>query len=107
MNKLDEDLKKILQKWQVEPTDSYAVSQIVLQATKLQQKEPVFTKIQNALVNALSDWQFGLTYKLASFAVCAVIGFGIGVKQIPEDNNVPSADIAAIAFGQMGNGEEL
>ncbi len=106
MTNADEQLKQQLQKWRIEPTDSYAVAQITACAVRLPQRQPFVTIVQNTVIAALSDWKFGMTYKLAGFAICAIIGFGVGLQQNYQPNEA-TFDITTIAFGQAENIGEL
>ncbi len=52
-----------------------------------------------ALERALSDWRYGLAYKLAAAAACVALGLGIGLSVEPRDHD--AADLAFMGAPAM------
>ena len=91
------DLKDI---WPVEPLSEAAKTRLIAQAIARPQVLPWPQTIVTAIERALSDWRYGLAYKMACAAACVVTGLGIGLSVEPRDH-----DVTGMAF--MSSSVEL
>ena len=101
MNDEDKKLRELLRAGRFDDVSSGLAEKIIRSATALPQEQPLLLKWRCFLERALSDWQYGLSYKMASFALCAMLGLGIGVYQQSEKyiaDEYAALDIIAVAF---------
>ncbi|MFH1159186.1 MAG: hypothetical protein V1721_09970 [Pseudomonadota bacterium] len=101
MNDEDKELLELLKAGRFDDVPPELAERIVCSATALPQEQPLRLKWRNFLERALSDWQYGLSCKMASFAVCAMLGLGIGMYQQSEEyiaDEYAVLDIVAVAF---------
>ena len=87
-------LKNQLKHWQVSSPPAGLADSIVRSAVALPQRRPWWLQIQQAVETACVDWRYGLSYKLAALAVCAVIGLAGGMHQSLDSGT----DMAMLAF---------
>ena len=85
----DERLKSMLNLWQVSPPSNTAQERMIDLAMTQQQRRPWTYQIEQAL----TDWRYGLTYKIAAAAACLVLGLGAGLISSP-----PASDVAGLAL---------
>ncbi|HVO47886.1 MAG TPA: hypothetical protein VMT29_16300 [Steroidobacteraceae bacterium] len=96
----EDGLKAKLAAWRAVPPPVDLAARIAQRATALPQRKPWGTRILAAAERALTEWRYGLVYKLATLALCAAFGFAAGTYR------AESVDIVALAFG-AGAGESL
>jgi hypothetical protein len=99
----DKDLKKLSLAWQIEAPAADLADRIVTRATAQPQEKPLLLRMQRYMIAALSEWQTAWTYKLAGLALCAVVGFGIGMTQ----HRVPVVDVSSLILGTNQGGSLL
>jgi hypothetical protein len=99
----DEDLKKLSQTWHIEAPATDLADRIVARATAKPQQKPLLLRAQRYAIAALSEWQTAWAYKLAGLALCAIVGFGIGMNQ----NEVPIVDVSSLVLGTNQGGSLL
>jgi hypothetical protein len=91
----NEELKKLSKVWDIEQPSADLVDRIMTRATARPQETSFMLSAQRYLIAVFSEWQTAWAYKAASLALCAIVGFGIGMNQY----NVPSVDVSSLAFG--------
>ncbi len=79
--------------WPIEPLSEAAKTRIIARATAQPQLMPWPRMLGQAVERALSEWRYGLTYKLAGAAACIALGLGIGFTLAPNEH-----DVAGTAF---------
>jgi len=79
--------------WPVAPLSAAAKARMIARATAAPQVLPWPQTAAVAVERALSDWRYGLAYKLAGAAACIALGLGIGLNLAP-----PEHDVAGLAF---------
>jgi hypothetical protein len=84
------DLKDL---WPVEPLSGAAKQRMIARAIATQQLRPWPQTIGDAVARALSEWRYGLAYKLAGAMACVALGLGIGFNLEPHEH-----DVAGLAF---------
>ncbi len=84
------DLKDL---WLVAPLSEAAKTRMIERALAAPQLLPWPLAAAAALERALSEWRYGLAYKLAGAAACVALGLGIGFTLAPNDH-----DVAGMAF---------
>ena len=84
------DLKEL---WPVEPLSEAAKARLIKRATAAPQIPPWPQTIGVAIERALSEWRYGLAYKLAGATACVALGLGMGFNIEPRDH-----DVAGMAF---------
>lgn len=99
----DDQLKKQLKNWHMETPSPDLAERIVARAITRPQHIPLSSRLQRGMIATFSEWQTGLAYKIASLALCAIIGFGIGMNQ----HEHLSLDVSALAFGTKQGGSLL
>jgi hypothetical protein len=104
MNELEQELKRRLPIWRVASPEAGLADRIVARAVAEPQDLPLIFRLRQALIAGLSEWRVGLNYKLASFALCAVVGLGIGLYQasVPID-----VEVSGVAFDDNSLGGEI
>lgn len=99
----DERVKQLLKTWHIEEPSLNLADRIVANATSKPQHIPLILRLQRGMIDAFSEWQAGLVYKLAGLALCAIVGFGIGMNQY----EASSVDVSGLAFGVQQGGSLL
>jgi hypothetical protein len=84
------DLKEL---WPIEPLSEATRKRLIAQATRAPQLTPWPRAIADAIERALSEWRYGLAYKLAGAMACVALGLGIGFNLEAHDH-----DVAGLAF---------
>ncbi len=84
------DLKDL---WPIEPLPEATRKRLISEATRAPQLTPWPQAIVEAFERALSEWRYGLTYKLAGAMACVALGLSIGFSIEPRDH-----DVAGLAF---------
>ncbi len=79
--------------WPVPPLSAAAQARMVARAVAQPQLLPWPQAMLWPLEQALSDWRYGLAYKLAAAAACLALGFGLGLNA-----ERPQHDVAGLAF---------
>jgi len=79
--------------WPVEPLSESAKRRLIGEAIRGPQLQPWPQAIAEAVERALSEWRYGLAYKLAGATACITLGLGIGFNLEPHDH-----DIAGLAL---------
>ena len=101
MNNEDREMRELLGVGRFDEVPPGLAEKIICSATAFPQEQPLCLKWRYFLEEALSDWQYGLSYKMASFTMCAILGLGIGMYQQSERyiaEEYSSLDIAAVSF---------
>lgn len=80
-------------KWPIVPLSAAVRARVVARAVAEPQLQPWPQTVLWATEQALSDWRYGLTYKLAAAAACVALGFGLGITA-----ERPQHDVAGLAF---------
>ena len=88
------DLKDL---WPIEPLSEAAKARMIRQATAAPQLRPWPQAIGQAVERALSEWRYGLAYKLAGAAACVALGLSLGFNLAPNEH-----DVAGTAFMTSG-----
>jgi hypothetical protein len=93
--------------WPVEPLSVAAKARIIARATAGPQLPSWPKAIAAALERALSEWRYGMPYKLAGAAACIALGLGLGLNMEPPHDH----DVAGLAFmnasaGSVGEAAE-
>lgn len=97
MTEDDEALRAKLRGWTIAPLDNAVRDRLLAMALQTPQARPFWRGLGAEIEHALSDWRYGLGYKLAAGAACLVLGMGIGWNSA-EPMNV--ADVAM--FSNLG-----
>lgn len=79
--------------WPIQPLSEAAKARLIKRATAGPQLKPWPQMIGLAVERALSEWRYGLAYKLAGAAACVALGLGIGFNLVPNEH-----DVAGTAF---------
>lgn len=79
--------------WPVEPLSEATKARMIKRAAAGPQLKPWPQMIALAVEQALSDWRYGLAYKLAGACACVALGLGIGFNITPNEH-----DLAGTAF---------
>ena len=79
--------------WPIAPLSAAAQTRMIAYAVAQPQLLPWPQSLLWPLEQALSDWRYGLGYKLAAAAACLVLGFGLGVNA-----ERPQHDVTGLAF---------
>ncbi len=79
--------------WPIAPLSETAMTRMLKQATAAAQLRPWPQTIGLAIERALSEWRYGLAYKLAGAAACVALGLGIGFNLASNEH-----DLAGTAF---------
>jgi len=79
--------------WPVAPLSDAAIARMIKRATAAPQLLPWPRAVAAAAERALSDWRYGLAYKLAAAAACIALGLFMGLNLAPADH-----DVANLAF---------
>jgi len=95
MTSEDDRLKTRLRQWQVPGMDPAAADRMLRGAMAHPQTRPWAEALMNQLTRGLSDWRYGLGYKLAAGMACLLLGFGLG--SAPSDAPVNVAGVALMA----------
>jgi hypothetical protein len=95
MTSEDHRLKANLRQWQVPVIAADAAERILSTVTAQPQARSWQQKMRDELTRGLSNWRYGLGYKLAAGAACLLLGFGLGGA--PADALVNIADVALMA----------
>lgn len=96
----DKKLLELLRVGRFDDVPSGLAERIVRSATALPQEQSLRLKWRYFLERALLDWQYGLSYKMASLVFCAMLGLGIGIYQQSEEylaDEYAVLDIVAVA----------
>ncbi|MBP2160867.1 MULTISPECIES: hypothetical protein [Asticcacaulis] len=91
----DNELKTRLRQWQVPGMAPAAADRMLSGALTLPQVRPWPERLMDELTRGLSDWRYGLGYKLAAGMACLLLGFGMG--GVPTDAPVNVAGVALMA----------
>ncbi len=75
MNNDEKEFLQKLKQWQVDVPPANLADKIVHHATMQAQYQPFAIKVAQAFEVAFTQWNYGLSYKLAGLAICAVVGF--------------------------------
>lgn len=94
---MKDDLKIRLKRWQIEEPSADLANRIATHALQHKQIIPFSIRLSRALEAALTDWTYGLAYKMASIALIACIGVTIGLAS-PQPESL-SIDIVPLALG--------
>lgn len=94
--------------WPVAPLSEAAKARMIAHAAAAPQLLPWPQAAAATLVRALSEWRYGLAYKLAAAAACIALGLGIGLNFEPREH-----DVLGLAFmsslttqnGEIAGGE--
>ena len=89
----DDRLKASLRQWQVPGMDPAAAARILSTATSQPQARPWSERLMDELTRGLSNWRYGLGYKLAAGMACVLLGFGLGDASVQ-----PPVSVAGIAL---------
>ena len=84
------DLKDL---WPIAPLSETAKARMIARATAQPQLRPWPQTLGLAVERALSEWRYGLAYKLAGAAACVALGLGLGFSLAPGEH-----DVAGVAF---------
>ena len=95
MTSEDDRLKTRLRQWQVPGMDAATADRLLSGVTAQSQARPWTETLTNELTRGLSDWRYGLGYKLAAGVACLLLGFGLGGA--PSDTPVNVAGVALMA----------
>ena len=101
MNDEDREMRDLLGIGRFDEVPHGLAERIICSAAALPQERSLRMKWSHFLEEALSDWQYGLSYKMASFTMCAILGLGIGMYQQSEKyiaEEYASLDIVAVSF---------
>lgn len=99
MNKDEQEFIKKLQKWQVDSPPAYLADNIVHYATKQAQYQPWAVRVAKSLETAFTQWSYGLSYKLASLAIFAALGFSGGIFTVSDEQDDILSQATSIALG--------
>jgi len=102
MHNKENEVRQKLRLWKIDPVDDAMLDRIVRKSVAKSQMLPLGYKLKQWLAQSLSEWHAGLAYKLASLLLCAVVGFGIGIK-----DSSPAVDLTIVAFDSGQAGEFL
>jgi hypothetical protein len=91
----DDRLKASLRQWQVPGMDPDTAGRLMAAAMAQPQRRPWPTVLKDELTRGLSNWRYGLGYKLAAGAACLLLGFGLG--DAPAQTPVNVAGVALMA----------
>lgn len=93
----DDDLKAHLRQWQVVPLAGDVSDRLIAAALSHPQIVPWPQRLGRELEQTLTDWKYGMGYKLAAAAACLVLGLGLGIGL-----EQPTVSIAGIALMSEG-----
>jgi hypothetical protein len=79
------DLKDL---WPIPPLSEAAKARMIARAVAAPQLRPWPQTVITVLERALSEWRYGLAYKLAAAAACVALGLGIGLNFEPREHDV-------------------
>jgi len=85
---MDNEIKKLLSKWHIENAPEYLAEKISANAVLYQQKKSYFNYIAEFIYRYFSEFNYGLSYKLATFCICAAIGVLSGFSSTTENFDV-------------------
>lgn len=96
MHDEDQALRQVLQRWKLNPPPPGVAHRIARRATDNGQDHPSGRRLMALMGRAFTDWRYGLTYKAAVLATCALAGILVG--QLPV---APAeADLVALALAE-------
>ena len=98
----ENSVRERLRVWKLDPADDAMLDRIVKKSVTRPQMLPLGYKLQQWLTQCFSEWHSGFSYKLASLALCAVVGFSSGLTSSDQ-----AVDITTIAFGSVHEGDDL
>ena len=79
------DLKDL---WPVSPLTEAAKARLIARAVAAPQLLPWPQAARTIVERALSEWRYGLAYKLAAAVACVALGLGIGLNFEPREHDV-------------------
>jgi hypothetical protein len=82
--------------WPVEPLPEATLKRMVARAVAHPQLLPWPQVVAQTVERALSDWRYGLGYKMMAAAACLLLGLGIGLSERT------STDVTGLAFAHSG-----
>lgn len=102
MHDEENSVREKLRVWKIDPADDAMLDRIVRRSIAKPQMLPLGYRLQQWLTGCFSEWHTGFAYKLASLALCAVVGFSSGLTSSDQ-----AVDITTIAFGSVHVGGDL
>lgn len=93
----DDYLKQQLGSWKVNPPAENLADRLWRNAVALPQQRPWHWHLERAIERSLTEWHYGLSYKLTGIACFALIGFFSASQEQPltiATNTVALTDIA-------------
>jgi hypothetical protein len=94
---MNDELKDKLKCWRLEPLLPDLSAQIVARAVQHKQITPWVTRLSRTVETALSDWSYGLSYKMASVILISATGLTLGIAAPQADSE--TIDIVSLALG--------
>jgi len=88
--------------WPVAPLSDAAKARMIAHAVAAPQLRPWPQAATAALERALSEWRYGLAYKLAAAAACIALGLGIGLNLEPREHDVLGLAFMSSLTAQSG-----
>lgn len=92
MHDKDQALRQVLQRWKLNPPPPHLAHRIARRATDHSQEHPWGRRLMTWMGRAFTDWRYGLAYKAAVLATCALAGILVG--QLP----VAPAEVDLVAL---------
>lgn len=90
---IDPGLKATLKAWQVATLDGETADRLIGAAMARPQTRSWLHRLAHEIELSLTQWSYGIGYKLAAAAGCLMLGAGLG-----GDLDQPAASIAGIAL---------
>ena len=92
----DKVLRQMLKRWKLDPPPPGLADNIARRATAHRQDYPVGRRLLAVMERAFTDWRYGLRYKAAAVAACALAGIIMG--QLPA--TPAEVDLVALALAE-------
>lgn len=96
MNDNEQDIIDRLNVWKVDVPPAALADSIYRHAVQQPQQRSWFLSLGQTLETAFTQWQYGLSYKLACLALCAALGLSSGEVTPPQEDELSLA--AEFAF---------
>jgi hypothetical protein len=91
--------------WPIEPLSEAAKTRLIRRAMASTQLLPWPQAVLAAVERGLSEWRYGMPYKVAAAITCVVLGLGIGLSVEPRDHDITGLAFMTATTSSMEMGE--